>query len=154
MRSNIGLPEEHIDEIAELLNVYLSDLFVLYVKTLNFHWNVEDPRFFSLHKALDDQYKQLEEYIDLVAERIRKLGRKVPASIKFFLESSELTESGPDLSGNQMLAEIAESHEKLIIKARSVINKSAEVNDLGTADMVTAILRYHEKVAWMVRAEL
>lgn len=154
MRTNFGLPAEEIDELTTLLNGYLSDLFVLYVKTLNFHWNIEDPRFFSLHKMLDDQYEKLEEYIDEVAERIRKLGRKVPASMEFFLGQSQLTESGPNLSSNQMLAEVAESHEKLIITNRMMIDKANEIGDPGTADMLTGILRYHEKVVWMVRAQL
>lgn len=154
MRTNFGLANADIDELTGLLSEYLSDLFVLYVKTLNFHWNIEDPRFFSLHKMLDDQYESLQEHIDAVAERIRKLGRKVPASLRFFLEQSEQAEAGPDLSGNQMLAEIAEAHEKMIIKTRKIIETSAQLNDPGTADMLTGILRYHEKVAWMVRAAL
>lgn len=154
VKTNFGLPDSDIDELADLLNGYLSDLFVLYVKTLNFHWNIEDPRFFSLHKMLDDQYEKLQEYVDEVAERIRKLGRKVPASLRFFLDRSEFKESGPNLSANQMLAEIAEAHEKMILKNRAIIEKSDELKDPGTADMLTGILRYHEKVVWVVRAQL
>lgn len=154
MRTNFGLADTDIDELVGQLNEYLSDLFVLYVKTLNFHWNIEDPRFFSLHKALDDQYEALQEHIDAVAERIRKLGRKVPASLRFFLEQTDQNEAGPNLSGNQMLAELADSHEKMIIKTRKIIATSDELNDPGTADMLTGILRYHEKIAWMLRAAL
>lgn len=154
MRTNIGLAATEIDELAGLLGEYLSDLFVLYVKTLNFHWNIEDPRFFSLHKTLDDQYESLEEHVDAVAERIRKLGRKVPASLKFFQDQTDLVEAGTNLNGNQMLAELADDHEKLIIKTRKIIETSTDLKDPGTADMLTGILRYHEKIAWMLRAAL
>ena len=88
MRTNIGLADSDIDELTELLNEYLAVLFTLYVKTLNFHWNIEDPRFYSLHGMLDEQYEKLQEHVDDVAERISKFGRKVQTSLEYFPKMS------------------------------------------------------------------
>jgi starvation-inducible DNA-binding protein len=45
----------------------------LYIKTRKFHWNVCGESFMEIHKLFENQYKQLEESIDEIAERINKL---------------------------------------------------------------------------------
>ncbi len=154
MNTSTNLQNQSVDRITEHLNGYLSDLFVLYVKTLNYHWNIEDPRFISLHQMLEDHYVFIQGAIDEVAERVRKLGRKVPASMQSFLNQTTQSESGVDFTANEMLADVADSHEMLVRKLREIIAVTDECGDPGTSDMLTAILRFHEKTVWMVRAQL
>lgn len=154
MRTNIGLSENTVDTLTLSLSSYQSDLFVLYVRTLNFHWNMEDPRFIALHKFLEEQYNELQEMVDMVAERIRILGRKAPAQLKSFLDQTELSESSTDLSGDAMLDDLAAGHEQCLVKARKIISQSDSEGDTGTADMLTQVLRFHEKTAWMLRSHL
>jgi len=71
---NTGISKENSKKVAEALNEVLADEFVLYTKTLNFHWNIEGRDFHALHLFLDEQYNQLQTIIDSVAERIRKVG--------------------------------------------------------------------------------
>ena len=63
--------EQSSQRTALELSVHLSDAYLLYVKTQNFHWNVVDPRFHSLHEFFEKQYQELAEAIDVIAERIR-----------------------------------------------------------------------------------
>lgn len=49
MKVKIGLTDTTQKQVAALLNQLLADEFVLYVKTLNFHWNVVGSDFFALH---------------------------------------------------------------------------------------------------------
>ena len=51
MNPNIGLSDEQRSAVAKILNMLLSDEYVLYTKTRNYHWNVTGPQFNDLHVA-------------------------------------------------------------------------------------------------------
>ena len=89
---NTGISEENTGKVADALNEVLADEFLLYVKTLNFHWNIEGRDFHALHLFLDEQYHQLQVIIDAVAERIRKVGHFATGSMQEFLNNTSLQE--------------------------------------------------------------
>ncbi len=60
MTTNIGIPENHLQEVAIELNKVLADEFLLYAKTRNYHWNVEGSNFMEMHKFYESQYEQLD----------------------------------------------------------------------------------------------
>jgi starvation-inducible DNA-binding protein len=151
---NTGISEENSKKVANALNQVLADEFVLYTKTLNFHWNIEGRDFHALHLFLDDQYNQLQLIIDSVAERVRKVGHFATGSMKEFLDSASLNEhSGAACVSENMIAELAADHDELIRKTRTLIDDFDEkYNDAGSADFITGIMKEHEKMAWMLRA--
>ena len=154
MKPDYGLPDNVIDEVAKDLGVILADTHVLYVKSLNYHWNMEDGRFYFLHRLIQEQYEALAEFTDEVAEKIRQMGRVSPGSLKEFLELATLHEARSGLSANEMLIDLAESHEAVVKFMRKAIDTSTELGDVGTADMLTEALRDHEKAAWLLRSHL
>lgn len=139
-------------EIVKSLSTFLANTYILYVKTQNFHWNVEDPRFYSLHKFFEEQYEELGEAIDTIAERIRMIKAKSPGSLKEFISLATLKESGNSLSGDKMIQELLNDHETLINGLRAQIEFANDHEDEGTGDMLIARLRAHEKAAWMLRS--
>lgn len=156
MKTQIGIKDGPKAEIAHQLAKILADEFVLYTKTRNAHWNVEGPDFFDKHNFFEDQYTQLEEVVDEVAERIRMLGHYSPGSLKEFLELTELTEAtkGGNTS-ESFIRELLSDHESIIIRLRETIDPIAtKGNDIGTSDYLTGLLEKHEKMAWMLRAHL
>src|SRR6202162_766876 len=68
-------------DIAGVLNGILADVFALYLKTKNFHWNMSGPHFRDYHLLLDEQADQLYGMADPIAERIRKVGGTTLRSI-------------------------------------------------------------------------
>ena len=74
MKPNIGIADKDRQAVAEILNTLLSDEYVLYTKTRNFHWNVTGLQFNDLHKFFEAQYEELDDTVDEVAERARALG--------------------------------------------------------------------------------
>ena len=74
MDINIGINEEHRKNIAEALSRVLADSYMLYLKSHNYHWNVTGEHFHSLHEQFEEQYTELAEAVDEIAERIRALG--------------------------------------------------------------------------------
>lgn len=156
MTPKIGITEEHLQKTNSLLSVVLSDEMTLYVKTRKFHWNVAGESFMELHKLFEKQYTELERTIDLVAERIGKLGGKTIGTMSEFIKLSRIKEN-PNKYPNQktMPAELLADHEILITELRKDIDKSAEENnDAGTADLLTGILQQHETAAWVLRRYL
>jgi starvation-inducible DNA-binding protein len=153
MKATLSLEKNASKQIAHDLSIFLSDTYVLYVKTQNFHWNVVDPRFYSLHLFLEKQYEELAEAADIIAERIRALGEKSPGSLGSFLELTTLDEAGRDLSAEDMLQELLHDHEQMIRWIRPQIEQSQKLGDEGTADMLIQRLRAHEKASWMIRSQ-
>ena len=101
MKANIGIKEEDLKEVSQILNTVLADEFVLYTKTRNYHWNITGDNFIELHKLYQKQYEELEEIIDAVAERIRYLGHYSEGRLKDFLKITHLDE--PDYTTDQQV---------------------------------------------------
>lgn len=156
MKTNIGISEKNLQAVSTDLTKVLADEFVLYTKTRNAHWNVEGPDFHSMHVFFEQQYDQLDETMDSVAERIRQLGHYAPATLQSFLQLTHLTEKlGEKNDALGFIKELLIDHENIIIFLRELINKFAsEYGDAGTSDFITGLMEEHEKMAWMLRAHL
>lgn len=149
---NLSLEKNSLQKMAMSLSNLLADTYLLYTKTQNFHWNIIDERFYSLHKMLEEHYEELAEANDTIAERIRMLGHSAPGSMREFLEMSTLEESTANMSGSEMLMHLLHDHEKMIHYLRQKIEEADALNDQGTQDMLIQRLRAHEKMAWMLRS--
>jgi starvation-inducible DNA-binding protein len=154
MNPDIGLKESSRTKVVSLLERTLADLFVLSMKTRNFHWNVVGPRFNDLHKFFEGQYDALETEIDDTAERARELGGRALGSLKEMLARARIKEAaaGRSPGADAMLVELLRGHEALIRSLRADVDASAAAGDQGTADFLTGLLESHEKMAWMLRA--
>lgn len=156
MKPNIGITEKHLQHSVTLLATTLSDEMTLYIKTRKFHWNVSGESFMELHKLFQNQYTELEETIDLIAERINKLGGKTIGTMKEFAQLTRLKES-PDKypAQKEMMKELLNDHELIIIHLRKDIDECTEKNkDVGTTDFLTGIIEQHETTAWILRRYL
>jgi starvation-inducible DNA-binding protein len=156
MEPSIGLTEERLHNSVSLLSTILSDEVTLYTKTRKFHWNVSGESFMELHRLFQEQYTELEETIDEIAERIGKLGSKTIGTMKEFGKLTRLKES-PDVypSQKEMLKELLGDHESLIKELRKDIEICDEVNnDAGTTDFLTGVMEQHETAAWVLRRYL
>lgn len=138
--------------LISLLSHLLSDTAVLFVKTLNFHWNMHGPQFYMYHRLLEDQYKELLEAQDEIAERIRMLGGIAPGSMEEFLKHACLKESKSTLSQDQMIKELVSSHEALADHCHQIIEFSDSIKDPGTSDLVIERVRFHDKQTWLLRS--
>ncbi len=156
MKPNIGLDSKSREGVVDILNTLLSDEYVLYTKTRNFHWNVVGMQFNDLHKFFDAQYAALNEVVDQVAERARSLGGKSLGSLKEFLANTRLKESvGQSLEAEDMLSILLSDHESVIQSLRKDVDTCADkYQDQGTTDFLTGLMEEHEKMAWMLRSFL
>ena len=156
MEKLIAINKDNRAAVAQVLCKLLADEFVLYTKTKNAHWNVEGADFYNKHLFFEQQYTQLDDIIDAVAERIRTLGHYAPATLKSFLDLTHLTEAKSQNNDSiGFIKELLSDHESIIVYLRENIDSFAStLKDYGTSDFITGLMEIHEKMAWMLRAHL
>lgn len=154
MEVNIGIPKEKRADIAKGLSKVLADSYMVYLKTHNYHWNVTGTLFHSLHEQFEEQYTELAEAIDVIAERIRSLGSRAPGSFREYADLTSIEEDTDQPEALEMVRRLAVDNEKILRTAREVLPLCQEVDDEATIDLITQRLHVHSKTAWMLRSHL
>jgi starvation-inducible DNA-binding protein len=149
-----GISSKERAAIAAGLSRLLADTYVLYLKTHNFHWNVEGPMFQTLHLMFMEQYTETWNAIDLVAERIRSLGHYAPGTYKEYLGLARIKETAGVPKAEQMIRLLIEGQEAVVKTAREVLPVAERADDQPTLDLLTQRMQVHEKNAWMLRSLL
>jgi len=155
MDIDIGISKAHRESIARALSQVLSDTYVLYLKTHAYHWNVTGPLFSSLHQLFETQYNELHGAADVIAERIRALGRFAPGSYASFSRLASIKEDNDEVpAAMTMIANLAMGHEALGRTLRSAFKTAEAGGDQATMDMLIGRMEASDKAAWMLRSHL
>lgn len=151
---DIGISEQHRQDIAQGVGELLADTYTLYLKTHNFHWNVVGPKFHDLHVMFEGQYTELATAVDDVAERIRTLGFPAPGTYSQFAEMSSIKETAGIPSADEMVRILTVDNETIVRTARRILPIAQDANDESTASLIADRMVIHEKTAWMLRSLL
>jgi starvation-inducible DNA-binding protein len=155
MRVDLGISAEGRQAISDGLSRLLADTYTLYLTTHNFHWNVTGPMFNSLHAMFMEQYTELWNAVDPIAERIRSLGHVAPGSYAAFGKLSSLPDAPLDPpKAMEMVRLLMEGHEAVARTARGLLPTAEEARDEPTSDLLVQRLTVHEQTAWMLRSTL
>lgn len=145
-----GVDRDDRQELSQHLSTALADTYMLYVKTQAFHWNIVGPMFYSVHKLTEEQYEDMAEAIDTIAERIRALGFVAPGSFKQYGEMSSIKEETGVPNAEEMIKQLVEGNEICARKLRKASEAADEVKDIRTADLLTERVGQHEENVWML----
>ena len=149
------LSESTRSKVIALCNDRLADAIDLQTQCKYAHWNVKGSNFIALHELFDKVNEDVEDYIDLIAERAVQLGGLAEGTARMVVKRSNLSEYQTLGSASQdhvaALSAALASFGKLV---RRAIDTSNEVNDADTADIFTEISRGVDKWLWMVEAHL
>lgn len=152
---NIGLSEKNRKEIADKLNMLLANEYVLYTKTLKYHWNLKGKFFGPLHMLFKNQYDSLFNFIDSIAERSLALGFVADGTLSEFSKNTTLDEQpGNNPDDQEMIKNLLNDHETIIKQIQEYIPLTAELDDWGSNNFLCDLIMKHEKIAWMLRAHL
>jgi starvation-inducible DNA-binding protein len=121
-----GISAKDRATIANSLSRLLADTYVVYLKTHNFHWNVEGPMFQTLHQMFMEQYTEAWNAIDLIAERIRSLGHYAPGTYRQYLELARVKETPGVPKAEQMVKLLIEGQEAVVKTAGRGRRRSAD----------------------------
>jgi len=137
MKTQIGIKPEDSVQVADSLKVIGKD-------------------FAAQHIFFEGQYRELEDIIDQVAERIRAIGHYTEGTMEDYLKLTQLIEKSRENNDSlSFIKDLLSDHESVIIEARENITRfDEEWHDLGSSDFLTGIMKAHEKMAWMLRSHL
>lgn len=147
------LPEATRSRIADLLNQRLADCIDLQTQCKQAHWNVKGPAFIALHKLFDEINESVEEYVDLIAERIVQLGGIAEGTVG--VVSKRTTLEGYPLTianGDDHVAALSDALAGFGRVVRIGIEEMNELKDAGSADVLTEISRGTDQWLWFVEA--
>ncbi len=151
---NIGIQDESRKKVVEVLKKLLADTYFIYFKTHSYHWNVTGPMFQTLHDMFMQQYTELWNTIDRIAERIRSLGEYAPHNYQILSKLTSIPDDDSIPKAQDMIKHLIADHERIIQYLREHFYVAEEAKDEATVDLFTQRLDVHEKTAWMLRALL
>jgi starvation-inducible DNA-binding protein len=141
-------------EIVKYLTVFLANTTMVYYKTHGFHWNVEGTNFYGMHLMFEKFYTDLWESMDEIAERIRALGEKVPASLEELLPQSTISENETAPQAHVMAQTLRDNYRELAENALKIAEFTTGKGDLATADMMIKRAAILQKAAWMLHSSI
>ena len=145
------LSDDAIQEVSVELNGLLADTFALYVKTKNFHWHVSGPHFRDYHELLDEQAEQIAASIDVLAERVRKIGGTTIRSIGHIAKLQRIHDNDDEIVlPGDMLSELMADNKAHIENMRKAHKVADEHEDVATASLLEVFIDEAEKRCWFL----
>jgi starvation-inducible DNA-binding protein len=151
LQTPTDLSDAAVKAMSAALNALLADTFALYVKTKNFHWHISGPHFRSYHLLLDDQAEQIEASIDVLAERVRKVGGTTIRSIGHIAQLQRVRDNDEDfvLPGD-MLCELMADNKATVQNMREAHKLAGKHEDVATASLLEVFIDEAEKRSWFL----
>ncbi|WP_422059097.1 Dps family protein [Sphingopyxis sp.] len=141
--------------VADALNALLADSFALYLKTKNYHWHVQGPRFRELHLLFDEQAAQILATTDLIAERVRKNGAATLRSIGDVSRRQSIRDDdAATVEADGMIRTLAADNKTLLAQLRDVKAAAESGSDIATSGLVDAWADEAEQRIWFLEATL
>src|SRR5438445_9277689 len=151
LQTPTDLTPDAIREISGALNILLADMFVLYLKTKNFHWHVSGPHFRDYHLLLDEQGDQIFATTDAIAERVRKLGGTTLRSIGHVCRLQRVLDNDADfVTPMDMLAELRDDNKQLVASLREAHAICDKHEDVATASLIENWIDEGERRIWFL----
>ncbi|HUJ57781.1 MAG TPA: DNA starvation/stationary phase protection protein Dps [Kofleriaceae bacterium] len=149
------LPEAARTQVVELMNALLADAIDLQTQCKHAHWNVKGPSFIALHELFDKLNSDVEDYVDLVAERAVQLGGTADGTARMIVKRSRVPEYGyHGGNGHDHVAALSASLAAFGKSVRAAIDQCDELRDKDSADIATEISRGADKWLWFLEAHL
>ena len=153
--TRIDLAQEIREKVVSLLNQTLAATLDLKTQTKQAHWNVKGMDFYQLHELFDEMATELEEYVDMVAERVTALGGTALGTARIAASESILPEYNLDaVGGVEHVTALAERYAGYAKHLREAIDTTDNWGDADTADLYTEVSRIIDKRLWFLEAHL
>ncbi len=147
------ISEKRRSELNLLMNQRLASAVDLQMQMKQAHWNVKGPSFIGLHELFDKVDEAVENYVDMIAERIVQLGGIAEGTVRVSAARSQLAEYPLAIADGMAHVEaVSRALSTFGHEARTTINEADELDDADTADLFTEISRGIDKWLWFVEA--
>lgn len=150
--NSLGLPIKETEELANELNVLLSNFQVYYQNLRGLHWNIRGKKFFDLHVKFEELYNDSQLKIDLIAERVLTIGGIPLHTFSDYIENSKLKVGKNISKDTEAVQLVIDSLVDLLKIERVILENSGKINDEGTNSMMSDFIVEQEKTIWMLKA--
>jgi starvation-inducible DNA-binding protein len=150
----IGLNSLQSTNLATSLNSLLASYQVFYQNLRGFHWNIKGEKFFELHLKFEELYNDAVLKIDEVAERILTLGETPLHTFSDYISASEIEEVKQISDASISITTTLNNYKILIVKERVLLKQAQDMDDEGTATLMSDYITQQEKTVWMLSAYL
>jgi starvation-inducible DNA-binding protein len=151
LRTPSDLGDNATTDVSAALTGLLADMFVLYLKTKNFHWHMSGPHFRDYHLLLDEQGDQIFATTDVIAERVRKLGGTTIRSIGHISRIQRLPDNDASyVTPEDMLAELLDDNKRMTTLLREAHAVCDEHNDVASASLIENWIDEAERRTWFL----
>ncbi len=141
----------NVSAIAETVNPLIADAFALYVKTKNFHWHLSGPRFRDYHLLFDEQAASILDSVDVLAERLRKIGGTTLRSIDHIHRLQRIPDDNEDfVPASEMVRRLLNDNRQIAERQRSAIQLTESQGDSPTSNILQDILDQTERRIWFL----
>lgn len=145
------LKEKGRQDIAAAINPLIADCFALYVKTKNFHWHLSGSHFRDYHLLFDEQADQIFAMIDVLAERLRKLGQTTIRSIGQIASLQNVKDDDePFLDPITMVKHLLKDNEDMVKRMRKAHDVCDKNEDSATTSVLEIFIDETERRVWFL----
>lgn len=144
-----------MEELVNQLRIVLSNTFTMYYKAHVMHWNVEGADFPQYHDFFGKVYDELFDALDPIAEHMRFLGAKVPATMASLHEVATITDTmTEDADFATLVEDFQTANNGTIETIRQAIATAESNNEPAVGNFLQERLGAHQKLGWMLRSLL
>ncbi len=137
--------------ICDAVNPLIADSLALFVKTKNFHWHMSGAHFRDYHLLLDEQADSILDSVDVLAERVRRIGGTTLRSIGHISQLQTISDDNDELvMPEQMIQRLLVDNRHMAEMQRATIEVCEEHRDTATSNRLQEILDQTEKRVWFL----
>lgn len=141
-----------METLIELMKKLMADTFAMYLKTHNYHWNVEGVNFQEYHTFFGTLYLELHGAVDPTAEQIRALGAYAPGSFKRFAELTEIEDELNIPETRQMIRNLIVDNQTILDTLVMATKLAESMEKRGLVNFLEGRIDIHSKHAWMLKS--
>lgn len=139
------------EAIANAINPLVADAFALYVKTKNFHWHLSGSHFRDYHLLFDEQADQIFEMIDVLAERVRKVGGLTIHSVQQIAQLQSVKDDNDEfVNAQEMVRRLFEENKNYTNRMREAHKVCEDNDDVATTSILEIFIDETERRAWFL----
>jgi starvation-inducible DNA-binding protein len=151
LATTTDLTSQEAQAVTEALNPLIADLFALYIKTKNFHWHLAGPHFRDYHLLFDEQAEQIFEGIDLLAERVRRVGGTTIRSISHISQLQTIADDTEEfVAAGEMVRRLREDNAQLARAQRAAHEVCEQSRDFATTSILETLIDEAERRTWFL----
>ena len=145
------LSPQEVKAITEAVNPLIADAFALYVKTKNLHWHLFGSHFRDYHILFDEQAEAIFESIDIMAERVRRVGGTTIRSISHIGQLQTIQDdNSPEVPAGEMIRILMQDNGHIAKMIRDAITVCDKNRDSPTSNLLQDILDKTERRKWFL----